>query len=236
MPVCTEPLEALVPQVWPELKRKPAEVLGSDEVGAAEFCLETLRALAAAQEAASDWRGAARTRVRGMLAAMIEANGDWNAYGPMQEAEAFWRLARQLPASEPLPPTLWLNVLDRDHSEFDFLAPEDEPHGMPFGDPGVSLVVRPGQKVATLTVSADMETPGGFGYVRCFTMSTGKPNDLGEVQWYRDSRPGHEWRTATFDVPADIGIIRLEITPAAGNDFHVHEMKVKAVFAAEAKP
>jgi hypothetical protein len=103
---------------------------------------------------------------------------------------------------------------------------------MPLSHAGPRLVIRPGQRARTLTVSADMETPGGRGHLRCFTMIDGKVRDLGNVEWHRDGRAGQEWRTATFDVPEDVGIIRLEITPASGDDFHVRQIKVKAVFAA----
>ena len=232
IPLCTEPLEKLIPQMWPKMKLKAAEVLALDQTGAASIRLEILDGLAEAQIAAGDIRSASYTRLRGMLAMLISEKGDWNAHGSISEAEKFWHLARQLPPDAPLPPMLWLNVLDRNHPELDFPAPEEGPHGLPYSFPGPNLVIRPGHKARTLTVLADMETPGGRGGVRCFTRIDGKVHDLGSsVQWHRDGRKGREWRTGTFDVPEDVGIIRLRITPASGSDFHVRDLKVRATFA-----
>ena len=112
--------------------------------------------------------------------------------------------------------------------EFD--SPEAGPHHYPLSFPGPRLVIRPGQTAKTLTVSADMETPGGGGYIRCFSMIDGKFADLGDVLWYKDDRKGREWRTSTFEVPKDVGIIRLEITPWSGSNFHVRAIKVRARF------
>ena len=53
------------------------------------------------------------------------------------------------------------------------------------------------------------------------------------MQWHRDNRKGREWRTSTFNVPKDVGIIRMEIFPLIGSVFHVHAMKVRAEFDTE---
>jgi len=231
VPLQSEPLKKLIPSIWPTMQAKPAEVLALDQAGATAIRTEVLHGLAEAQIAAGDVRGAAHTRLRAMLAMLIEDQGDGNAHGPMTEAEAFWEIARRLPAGEPLPPTLWLQVLDRDHPERNFPDPEAGPHGLPRSFPGPRLVVRPGHRARALTVSALMETPGGGGGVRCFTLIDGKVHTLGRVQWHADRRPGREWRSATFAVPDQAGIIRLEITPFKGSDFHVRELKVRAAFA-----
>ncbi len=232
VPVCTEPLETLIAQMWPVLKVEANEVLALDHVGAAHIRLEPLQRLAEAQVAAGDLRGAADTRLRAMLTAMIGDHGDWNAHYPMQEAEAFWRVVRRLPLDQPLPPTLWLRVLDPQHPEITVSAPEDGPHGYPRSHPGPRVVIRPGHTAQTLTVAADMETPGGSGGVRCFTIIKGKVHEIGWVEWRRDGRRGRGWRQGTFDVPEDVGIIRLEITPFNGSEFHIRNLKVEAAFAA----
>ncbi len=159
------------------------------------------------------------------------SSGDWNAHSPMQEAEAFWQVVRRLPLDQPLPPTLWLHVLDPGHREITVIAPEDGPHGYPISFPGPRLVIRPGHTALTLTVSADMETPGGKGGVRCSTIIKGKFHELGWVQWHRDGRRGCGRRQGTFGLPEDVGIIRLEITPFNGTDFHICNLKVEAAFA-----
>jgi hypothetical protein len=243
VPLCTEPLETLIPQIWPKMKADAAVVVDADSGQGGGLPLEarinqaswlrsrTLQALAGAQEAAGDLNGAARTRARCMLAALIGQGGDWNANYPMREAEEFWRVVQELPPDAPVPPTLWLTVLDREHADLDFPAPEEGPHGLPFSEPGPTLVVRPGLTALTLTVSADMETPGGTGGVRCFTWVEDHAEDLGSVSWYPDERPGREWRTETFWLAKDVGIIRVRIVPAAGHDFHVRELKIRATFA-----
>ncbi len=231
VPLFEEPLDKLIPQMWPEQAINTGQLLALTVPGAEEIRLRILRALADAQVAAGDLRGAAETRLRAMLASLISCGGDWHAQGPGREAEAFWQVARRLPPDQPLPPTLWLDILDRDRPALDVPAPEDAPHGLPLSFPGARLVIRPGQTVQTLTVSADMETPGGGGGVRCFTIIGNNFRQLGTVEWHQDNRPGREWRTATFAVPADAGIIHLEITPYNRSIFHVHELKVAATFA-----
>ena len=77
-----------------------------------------------------------------------------------------------------------------------------------------------------------METPGGSGGVHCYTIIKGKGHELGWVRWHKDDRQGREWRQATFDLPEDVGIIRLAITPFNGTDFHVRNLKVEVAFAA----
>ena len=81
-----------------------------------------------------------------------------------------------------------------------------------------------------------MEVREGGGYVRCFDMAQGKPRHLGNVEWHRDGRQGREWRTETFDVPEDGGVIRLRITPFSGADFRVHELEVSAEFDSARAP
>lgn len=232
VPVCTEALETLIVQMWPVLKVEANEVLALDHVGAAHIRLEPLQRLAEAQVAVGNLRGAADTRLRAMLTALIGDRGDWNAHYPTQEAEAFWQVVRRLPPDQPLPPTLWLHVLDPQHPEIAVAAPEDKPHGLPYSFPGPRLVIRPGHTARTLTIAADMETPGGSGGVRCFTIIKGKVHEIGWVQWHRDGRRGRGWRQGTFDLPEDVGIIRLDITPFNGTDFHVRNLKVEAAFAA----
>jgi beta-lactamase regulating signal transducer with metallopeptidase domain len=232
VPLCTEALVTLIPQIWPKRKVKVDGVLNLGQVGAAQLRFEILDGLAEAQMAADDLRAATETRLRCMLAMLLaDADGDWNAHGPMREAERYWELVRRMPGDKSLPAMLWLNVLDQQNSELVFPTPEDGPHGLPYSFPGPNLVIRPGQKLRTMTVSADMETPGGNGGVRCYTMIEGKAHDLGRVNWHKDGRRGREWRSATFAVPENAGIIRLRITPASGDDFHVYELKVKATFA-----
>ena len=232
VPVCTEPLETLISRMWPVLKVEANEVLALDHAEAAHIRLEPLQRLAEAQIAAGNLRGAADTRLRAMLTALIGDRGDWNAHGSMQEAEAFWQVARRLPLDQPLPPTLWLRVLDPQNPKITVTAPEDEPHGLPYSFPGPRFVIRPGRTARTLTVAADMETPGEGGGVRCFTIIKGKVDDLGWVQWHRDDRQSRGWRQETFDLPEDVGIIRLEITPFNGAGFHIRNLKVEAAFAA----
>ena len=231
VPLCTEPIEKLIPRIWPKRTVPAEQVLALDQVGTALFRAEMLDGLAEAQAKSGDLRRAAETRLRAMLAMLIADRGDWNAVSSADQAEKFWQVVRRLPADKPLPPTLWLNVLDRDRPAMQFPPPEDGPHGLPFSFSGAQLVIRPGQTAKTLTVSADMETPGGGGYVRCFSMIDGKVADLGNVPWYKDDRKGREWRTATFDLPAGVGIIRLEITRWSGSNFHVRAIKVQARFA-----
>ena len=120
---------------------------------------------------AGNLRGAAYARLRAMLVGLIPVNGDWNAHGPMQQAEAFWQVARRLPPNEPIPPTLWLQVLDRDHPTLVFRSPQEGPHGLPRSFPGPNLVFRPGHRAQTLTVSA--VSSRGDGGIRCFTTSGG---------------------------------------------------------------
>jgi hypothetical protein len=233
VPICTEPLDILIPQIWPVMKVEADDILALNHVGAAHFRLESLQYLARAQVAAGKLRDAADTHIRAMLTALVGGNGDWNAHGPTQEAEKFWHIVRHLPMDQPLPPTLWLNVLDPQQPEMTFAAPEDGPHGYPISFPGPRLVIQPGHTAQTLTVVAEMETPdpnGGRGGLRCFTKIKGKVHDLGHVQWHRDGRQGRQWREATFNVPKDAGIIRLAITPYNGTNFHIHNINVNATF------
>jgi hypothetical protein len=230
VPLCEEPLETLIPKMWPKRTVKAERVLALDQLGATHIRVEILDGLAEAQVKLGDLRGAAETRLKAMLAMLIPEKGDWNAHGAAGQAEGFWRVARRLPADKSLPPTLWLHVLDRDRPAMEFPSPEDGPHGMPRSHAGPRLVIRPGQTAKTLTVSADMETPGGSGGVRCFSMIEGKVETLGWVQWHRDNRKGREWRTATFEVPKGVGIIRLDITPYNSSEFHVRALKVRADF------
>jgi hypothetical protein len=231
-PICTMPLEKLIPQMWPKRTVEGNEVIALNwPAGGEQIRADALSGLADAQMKAGDLRGAAETRTRAMLCMLIPERGDWNAHGCAQQAEAFWQIVRRLPPGAPLPPTLWLHVLDRDKPALDFPAPEEGPHKYPLSFPGPRLVIRPGQKAKTLTVSADMETPGGSGSVRCFTMINDKVHDLGWVEWHNDKRKGREWRSARFDLPEGVGIIRLEIMAYGGSEFHVRALKVAAVFA-----
>jgi len=231
VPLCTEPIDKLIPQIWPKLTADRVNLLAMDHFGAAHFRQEMLAGLADAQAKAGELRAAAETCTRAMLASLFDCKGDWNSHGPAIRAEEFWRVVKRLPTNEPLPPTLWLHVLDANKPAMEFDSPEAGPHHYPLSFPGPRLVIRPGQTARTLTVSADMETPGGGGYIRCFSMIDGKVADLGDVPWYKDDRKGHEWRTSTFEVPKDVGIIRLEITPWSGSNFHVRAIKVQARFA-----
>lgn len=241
VPLLTESLEMLIPQIYPELKSDPNFILGIDQNTRPEFLrfqipqmaqihLESLRGLAQAQAMVGNLSRAGDACLRAMLTALILDHGDWNACGSEKEAEAFWLVVQQLPADQPLPPTLWLNVLAPQDSEKTIAEPEDGPHKYPYSHPGPRFVIRPGGTAKTLTVSADMETSGGCGMVRCFTMLSGKVYEIGQVYWHMDSRKGRQWRQETFDLPEDVGIIRLEIMPFNGTDFHVRNLKVKAGF------
>jgi len=230
VPLCTEPIEKLIPQIWPKLTADRVNLLAMDHVGAAHFRQDMLAGLADAQVRLGDLRAAAETRLRAMLASLFDCKGDWNSHGPAIRAEEFWQVVRRLPADKPLPPTLWLHVLDANKPAMEFDSPEAGPHHYPLSFPGPRVVIRPGQTARTLTVSADMETPGGGGRVRCFSMIDGKVADLGDVLWYKDNRKGREWRTSTFEVPKGVGIIRLEIEPWSGSNFHVRALKVQARF------
>ncbi|MHC4756510.1 MAG: SecDF P1 head subdomain-containing protein, partial [Planctomycetota bacterium] len=95
VPVCTEPLETLIAQMWPVLKVEANEILALDQAGAAHIRLEPLQRLAEAQVTAGNLRGAADTHLRAMLTALIGDRGDWNAHGSTQEAEAFWQVVRR---------------------------------------------------------------------------------------------------------------------------------------------
>jgi len=233
VPLCTEPIDKLIPGFWPRLTADGVTLLAMDHVGAPQFRLEMLDGLADAQAKSGDLRAAAETRIRAMLASLLDCKGDWNAHGPATQSEKFWQVARRLPTNEPLPPTLWLHVLDANKPAMEFDSPEAGPHHYPLSFPGPRLVIRPGQRARRLTVSADMETPGGGGCIRCFTMIDGKVTDLGDVLWRQDKPKGREWLTSTFEVPKDVGIIRLAIAPFSGSEFHVHAIKVRAEFDTE---
>jgi len=237
VPICTDPLDTLIPRLWPVMRARAKHVLALDQAGAAHIRLEALQGLAEAQVATGKLRQAADTHIRAMLAALVGADGDWNAHGPAQEAESFWQCARLLPPDQPMPPTLWLHVLSPERPEMSFPAPEDGPHGYPISFPGPRLVIKPGHSVQSLTVAAEMETPdprGGQGGVRCFTKIRGKVHDLGRVAWHKDGRPGRQWRTSSFKLPPETGIMRLDITPYNGTDFHVRNLRVKSTFSVTA--
>lgn len=229
IPLHTESLEKMIPQMWPKMRVKADKVLALDQAGAAHIRIEVLDGLAEAQVAAGNLRGAAETRLRAMLAMLIGEKGDWNAHGASSQAEAFWKIVRRLPITEPLPPTLWIHVLDRQHPDLILADPEAGPHGLPLSFHGPNLVIRPGQKARTLTVSA-VEKPGGNGGIRCFTTINGKIHTLGWVQWHEKGRPPGSLQAGTFKVPKGAGIIRLRITRYNGTDFHVHNLKVSANF------
>ncbi len=163
VPLCSEPLEKLISQMWPKRTVEAEHVLALGVVGAAHIRVDVLDALAEAQVELGDLRGAAETRLRAMLGMLITEKGDWNAHGASGQAEKFWRIASRLPTDKPLPPTLWPHVLDADRQAIEFPTPEDGPHGLPLSHPGPRLAIRPGHTAKTLTVSADMETPGGGG-------------------------------------------------------------------------
>jgi len=236
VPLQTEPLEKLIPTMWPQMNVKAVDVLALNAPGGEHIRSEVLDGLSEAQVAAGDLHGAAETRLRAMLAMLMDAKGDWNAWYPMNEAEAFWKIVRRMPPGDPLPPLLWLDVLDREKPERDYPSPDDGRHRYPLSFPGPNLVIRPGQRALRLTVSADMESPGGIGGVRCYTFIDGKVHGLGRVSWYADRRAGREWRTGTFDVPEDAGILQVRIEPEAGKELHVYEIKVNAEFAPEPVP
>lgn len=247
VPLQEESVEELAAQMWPKIKVQARDVVAFKNAEmekathtpqereqfvsqTAAIRLEVLEDLAKAQVAAGDLRGAASTRLRGMLAGMLMvASGDWNAHYPMQEAEEFWRLIRRLGPSEPLPPMLWLHVLDREHAELAFPRPQEGPHGYPISFPGPSVVIRPGQRVRTLTVSA--ECTAGEGWIRCYSASERPVLDLGRLNWGHGD-PAAGTQTKTFDVPENIGIIRLSIEKAVGaSEFKVRDLRVKADFA-----
>jgi hypothetical protein len=230
IPICSEPLEKLIPQFYPKATAKAADVFAIDRLDAASVRLPILEVLAASHLAARNLPAAAEARQRAMLLRLIEANGDWNA-GPAVEAEEFWQIARQLPADK-LPNLLWLHQLTPTRPDLEFKNPEDGPHKYPFSFPGPRIVIHPEHHGKTLTVSADMDCPNGaVGGVRVFMFRNGKVRPLGWVQWHADGRKGREWRTATFDLPEDTDVIRLEIKAGNGTDFHVCNFKVAATFA-----
>ena len=231
VPLFTKSLEKLIPKIWPKVKVSVAEILAMDHPGAEHIRLKVLDGLAEAQTIDGDIHSAVETRLRAMLVMLISAGGDWNALGPMRETDAFWHLVKQLPPDAPLPPTLWLGVLDPNRPELIFSKPEDGPHGLPRSYPGPNIVAPPGYRIQTLTVSAYME--GSSGHIRCLTYVDGKVFDLDYVNSSRDPGKDGEWRTSTFEVPEDTGIIRLRITPAVGSDFHVRTIKVKAGFPSQ---
>ncbi len=236
IPLCVDPIDELVPRIWPKRKADAAELLALAQPGAAHIRMQVLGELADAQLAAGNPRGAAEARLRCMLAMLIDGKGDWNSHGAERQADAFWRAVQQMPAGEPLPPTLWLYVLDPSRPAIALADAEAGPHGYPVSFPGPNVVLRPGTKGRTLTISAEMDTTGGGGYVRCLALGGGKVQHIGSVSWHADKRKGREWRTATIDVPEGAGVIRVRVQPFSGSKFRVHGMKIKAAFTEDTTP
>jgi len=236
IPLCVDPIDELVPRIWPKRKADAAELLALDQPGAAHIRMEVLGELADAQLAAGNPRGAAEARLRCMLAMLIAGKGDWNSHGAERQADAFWQAAQQMPAGQPLPPTLWLHVLAPSRPAIALADAEAGPHGYPISFPGPNVVFRPGTKPRTLTISAEMDTTGGGGYVRCLAFGGGKVQEIGSVSWHADKRKGREWRTATIDVPEGTGVIRVRVQPWSGSRFRVHGMKIEAAFTGDTAP
>jgi hypothetical protein len=94
VPLCTGPIEKLIPQIWPKATAYRVNLLARDHVEAAHFRQEMLAGLADAQVRLGDLRAAAETRLRAMLASLFDCKGDWNSHGPAIRAEEFWQVVR----------------------------------------------------------------------------------------------------------------------------------------------
>lgn len=103
-PLYTEPLDTLVPKVWPKAKIDK-EVLWPTSVSMGPSrtdwsTRDALTDLADAQEQTGDIRGALETRIRVMLAVRLEQR-TWDNY--RKEPHKVWVLVKTLPPQSPLP-------------------------------------------------------------------------------------------------------------------------------------
>ena len=124
-PFCTEPLETLVPKVWPTLKIK-RDILWPNQsrMGSSRtawYTRDALTDMADLQEELGDLRGALETRIRAMIAVRLTGR-TWANY--RREPEKVWSVVRRLPPGTKLPPIPWFNVLSPARPEIRFdLAP-----------------------------------------------------------------------------------------------------------------
>ena len=219
---CTEPIEKVIADNWPVRSGKVREAWGSMGY------LGSMKELAEAQELCEDLPAAIDTKTRELLGHFCVG---WNVRDGLTSrcARQLWAMICKLPPERPLPPLFWFNVLSPDRPEITFdLAKSEKPRDA--ADVyDLNVVARPGFVFDTLQVAADMESRGGQGQVRCYTVFQ-KVTTIGALRWPAEEEKGRQRISSTFTVPKGAGIIRLYKYPRNAKDFQVHRITVKASF------
>jgi len=219
-PFCTEPLETLVPKVWPTPKTK-TDVLWASTV--AWDTRAALRELADIREQMGDLPGALDARIRGVLAARL-SDGRWGG------EENVWSLVLRLPPGSPMPSIPWINVLTPSRPGIRFDLPATSARPEETAPPALAVVAGPGHRFASIDIIADMESQGQYGEFECRALIHGAFAQLGRVQWHLAAKSGREEGIASFPVPADAQVLHFGVV----GHVKMHSAVVKATFAAPA--
>ncbi len=223
-PFFTMPLDKLLADQWP-LKKQDIH-----ENAERAVYVQPARDLAAMLAELGETDAAIDVLSRVVLA-------DYHVDGkPRRDIEKLWRLLQERYRKSPglAPPLLAAIELlspERPTVEFNFdkLIGRENWHKTA----QINIAARPGYEFDTLELTADMEGQGGYIQVNAEYLPGSSMDSLGSVKWHQDRRKGREVRTASFKVPAGVGVIYFGTARLVGDvpdGVVVHRLAVRGTF------